>query len=312
MEQLTVIKGGQLQEANNINIDMFNRFIEFSDATEKTIETYTKSLRQLFNYLTLHNISQPQREDIIHWKDELKATGHKPTTIQSYLSAARVFFRWTAEEGLYPNIADHIKGVKLDRGHKKDYLATQQAKSVLTDVSTDRVQGKRDYAILVLMLTCGLRTIEISRANIEDLKTVGDNAVLYVQGKGHEEKTDFVKLDTKVEAAIREYLKERKPEAETEPLFSSTSNNSKGKRLSTRTISGIAKDSLRAAGYDSPRLTAHSFRHTAVTLALLSGKPLEEVSQFARHADISTTLIYAHHLDKAKNSCSEAVAAAVL
>ena len=71
--------------------------------------------------------------------------------------------------------------------------------------------------------------------------------------------------------------------------------------MSTRSISGICKAAMGEAGYNSSRLTAHSLRHTDVTLALLNGIGLEETMEFARHANIATTMIYAHHLDKAKN-----------
>jgi integrase/recombinase XerC len=114
-----------------------------------------------------------------------------------------------------------------------------------------------------------------------------------------------------VEKAIRAYLKTRGNAGEKEPLFTSLSNNSKRKRLSTRSISGMVKNRLKEAGYNSERLTAHSLRHTAVTLSLLAGKDITEVQQFARHANIATTMIYNHSLDKAKNSCSEAIAKAI-
>ena len=70
-------------------------------------------------------------------------------------------------------------------------------------------------------------------------------------------------------------------------------------------------DSLRPAGQTAQPGAAHSLRHTAVTLSLLAGKPLEEVQQFARHANMATTMIYNHALDKAKNGCSEAIAKAI-
>lgn len=81
--------------------------------------------------------------------------------------------------------------------------------------------------------------------------------------------------------------------------------------MSTRSISGIIKARLRSAGYDSERLTAHSLRHTAVTLSLLGGNSLQEVQQFARHSNIATTQIYAHNLDRAKNKCENTIANAI-
>ena len=312
MEKALTIAADQSMAAKNIvTAELYNRYISFLDAAPKTIETYTKALRQLFTYFAIHGITQPAREDLLAYKEDLKASGHKPTTIQSYISAARLFFTWTEQEKLYPNIAQHLKGAKLDREHKRDYLTSAQVKAVLETIEKDTAKGKRDYALLTLMTTGGLRTIEIARANIEDLRTVGDSTALYIQGKGHEEKTDYVKLSEPVEKAIRNYLKtrtNRQPEA---PLFSSLSNNSLEGRLTTRAISGIVKGRLRAAGYDSARLTAHSLRHTAVTLSLLAGKDITEVQQFARHANITTTMIYNHALEKSKNTCSEAVAAAI-
>ena len=107
-----------------------------------------------------------------------------------------------------------------------------------------------------------------------------------------------IKISPQVEKAIRAYLTARGETDEKAPLFSSTSNNNRGARLTTRSVSGIVKTRLRQAGYDSPRLTAHSLRHTAVTLSLLAGKDIAEVQQFARHANIATTMIYNHAIDK--------------
>lgn len=312
MNSIQVIKNnGEIVAPQTVGAELFTRFIDYLDASPKTIDTYTKALRQLSSYFSLNGIRQPHREDIIAFREELKASGHKPTTVQNYITATKLFFRWTAQEGYYPNIADHLKGAKLDREHKKDYLTSRQVKEVLEKIERDSLQGLRDYAILTLMVTGGLRAIEVSRADIGDLRTAGENTVLYVQGKGRQEKTEYIKISPQVEKAIRAYLKSRGDAGEEEPLFTSLSNNSKGKRLSTRSISGTVKNRLKEAGYNSARLTAHSLRHTAVTLSLLAGKDITEVQQFARHANISTTMIYNHSLDKAKNGCSEAISQAI-
>ena len=311
-ELTTVQQNTAIAERQTVGAKLFNRYIDFLDSSPKTVETYTRALRQLFSYFSLNGITRPTRADILAFRDELKASGHKPTTVQNYITATKIFFSWTEQEGLYPNVADHLKGAKLDREHKKDYLTSRQVKEVLAGVDRSTEQGLRDYAMLFLMVTGGLRTIEVSRANIGDLRTLGDNSVLYVQGKGREEKTDYIKLSAPAEQAIRAYLKARGEKDEEAPLFSSTSNNNRGARLTTRSVSGIVKTRLQQAGYDSEKLTAHSLRHTAVTLSLLAGKDITEVQQFARHANIATTMIYNHALDKAKNGCSEAITQAIM
>lgn len=311
MSEIIIANQAELATQRGVTADLFTRFVAFIDAKPKTVETYSKALKQLFAFFKANGISNPTREDIVAFREELKATGHKPTTVQNYITATRLFFAWMEQEHIYPNVAAHIKGAKLDKEHKKGYLTSRQVKAVLSQIDRSTLQGKRDHAMLVLMITGGLRTIEVARADIGDLRTVGDNTVLFVQGKGRDEKTEYIKLDAQVEAFIREYLKARAGARPEEPLFASTSNNSKGKRMTTRAISGIAKAHMVEAGYNSDKLTAHSLRHTAVTLSLLAGKPLEEVQQFARHANMATTMIYNHALDKAKNGCSEAIAKAI-
>lgn len=310
MEEMIVQGNTAIVAQKTITEDLFNSFIEYLDASPKTVETYTRAVRQFFKYIYENGINQPTREDVIAYREYLKDT-HKPTTVQNYIVSVRLFFQWTEQKGLYPNVAEHIKGAKLDKNHKKDYLTSRQVKKVLETAKEESLQGLRDYAILALMFTGGLRTIEVSRANIEDLRTAGDCEVLYLQGKGHEEKTDYIKLIPEIEDAIRAYLKARGSVDPTEPLFTSTSNNSKGERISTRTVSGIVKTALKNAGYDSDKLTAHSTRHTAVTLALMGGQKLEEVQQFARHKNLATTLIYAHNIDRAKNNCEATIAKAI-
>lgn len=308
--EIIVQENNGIIEYKSITTDLFAKFIDFVDATPKTIQTYTRAIRQFAKWLEAHGITQPTREDVIAYREELKAE-HKPSTVQNYITAVRLFFQWAEREGFYSNIADHIKGAKLDKNHKKDYLTSRQVKKVLEQAKEESIEGLRNYAILVLMFTGGLRTIEVSRANIEDLRTAGDNTVLYIQGKGHEEKTDYIKLMPEVEDAIRAYLKARGASDNKEPLFTSLSNNSKGARISTRSVSGIVKEALVNAGFNSDKLTAHSTRHTAVTLALMGGQSLQEVQQFARHTNIATTQIYAHNLDRAKNQCEATIAKAI-
>lgn len=293
-----------------LTAELSERWVSYVDAKPKTIETYTRAIRQFMLYTQVNGITQPTRADIIAYRDSLKAT-KKPTTVQAYLMAVKLFFSWLEQEGIYPNVAEHIKGAKLDTDHKKDYLTTKQVVKLLNGIDRTTLKGKRDYAILSLMVTAGLRTIEIARANIEDLRTVADFTALYIQGKGHEEKTDYIKVVEQVEDAIRDYLTARGERDRKAPLFASIANRDAGERMTTRSISRIAKERLQAVGLDSERLTAHSLRHTTATLNLLNGGTVEETQQLLRHTNINTTLIYSHALERAKNNSEARVAKAI-
>lgn len=299
-----------IQPGAHIGVELLDSFTRFLDCSPQSVRTYSRAVKQFLQYLSLNGITQPTREDVIGFRESLKES-HKPSTIQNYVIAVRLFFQWTETAGIYPNIAAHIKGAKISRSHKKDYLTSAQLQAVLSQIERNTEQGRRDFAITALMITGGLRDIEISRANVEDLRTLGDNVVLYLQGKGRDERQDFVIVPAKVETAIRASLADRKGVDGKSPLFISLSNNSRGQRISTRSVSGTIKTALKRAGYDSEKLTAHSLRHSAVTLAVLGGNSVQDVQQFARHADISTTMVYFHEQDKASNKCSNTIADAI-
>lgn len=309
MTQELILQDNRAVVAGGLN-SWLDRFFMFIDVKAKSADTYKKATKQFMRYLAENGINEPTRETVISWREYLRAE-HKPTTIQLYLTAVKLFFTWLEQEGLYKNIANKVKGVKIQKGHKKDSLTSNQSKEVLSDIDTTTAKGKRDFAIVALLLTTGLRTIEIVRADVADLRTVGDSTVLFIQGKGRDEKSEYVKVAPQVEKALREYLKTRDSLNDNEPLFTSTSNENKGGRLTTRTISKIAKTSLVNAGLNSDRLTAHSFRHTAGTLALMNGAELTQVQQLLRHTNINTTMIYLHTIDRAKNNSEAIVADAI-
>lgn len=310
MNELTVMNTTELTARQELNGELFSRWTSYIDASPKTIDTYSKAIKQFFIYLQENGIRQPQREDIVAYREYLKED-HKPTTVQSYLAAVKLFFKWTEQEGFYPNIADRVKGAKIDTEHKKDYLTTKQVNKLLGAIDRSTLKGKRDYAMLSVMVTTGLRTISIINANIEDIRTAGDATALFYKGKGHEEKATYVKLAEPVEDAIRDYLTARGTTDGTEPLFSSVANRNSGGRMTTRSISRVAKESLIDVDLISDRLTAHSFRHTAATLNLLNGGTVEETQQLLDHANINTTLIYSHALERAKNNSEQRIAKAI-
>jgi integrase/recombinase XerC/integrase/recombinase XerD len=81
-------------------------------------------------------------------------------------------------------------------------------------------------------------------------------------------------------------------------LFTSISDRNQGEALTTRSISRIVKQIFRGVGLDSRRLTAHSLRHTAITLSIKGGASLQQAQAMARHTDPKTTMIYFHNLNR--------------
>ena len=297
-----------VKSQSTLSQNLFDKFMQFLDVAPTTVKTYKTGVKRFAEYLKVNGISAPTSQTVIDFKRALTDTGRKSSTVAIYLAALRLFFTWTASENLFPNIATGIKAPKLNRGHKKDCFSASQLKGILRSIDRSDREGMRNYAIMALMATGGLRTIEISRAKIEDLRTVGGVPVLFVQGKGRTDKADFVKVPAKVEEAIRQYLKMRGKVDATEALFVSESRRNRGECLTTRSISRLCKLAMKNAGFDSSRLTAHSLRHSAVTLALLKGADITEAQAFARHSSMDTTQIYNHAVNRMKSNIENSIA----
>ena len=282
-------------EATRIE-ELVDRFIEAQDVKPTSKKLYRRTLKQYFNWVEdkgylLSEIARPQ---LLEYKQDLLDSNKSSLTVGSYITSVRRFYEWTEANKYYPNIAKGIKTPRRKQQFKKQPLLPAQAKALLNYYQT---KAKRDYSIINLLLRTGLRTIEIIRANVEDITFKGSQRVLLVHGKGRDERDNFVLLTDKTYQPIAEYLDTRTATGSA-PLFTSTSNNSKGERLSTRSISYIAKEGLKAIGLDERAFTAHSLRHTTAVNILRGGGSLEQAQMTLRHSNPATTQIYTATLNE--------------
>lgn len=275
-------------------------FLAAQDVSAASLATYRRALRPFVLWLQetgrALRMATLQREDILAYKESLE--DKRPSTVSTYLTAVRKLYQWLESYKAYPDITRGVKGAKKARGHRKDCLTPAQIRRALESIERETLEGQRDYALLNLLVRTGLRTVEVARARVGDIRQEGGEAVLWIQGKGREEKDDFVLLVEDTLEPLRRYLAARGPVSEEEPLFCSLSNRNAGQGLTTRSISRIVKQVLRQVGLDDSRLTAHSMRHTAITLAVGGGASLEQVQAMARHSDPKITQVYFHNLNR--------------
>lgn len=271
--------------------ELIAQFIATQDVRVSSKGLYSRTLKQYFDWLQRSGIliQTVTRVEVLRYKQELLDNGMSPLTVSSYLTVVRKFYEWAEASKYYPNVAKGIKTPHRKQQFKKQPLAQSESSALLKYYE---LRSKRDYAIVNLLLRTGLRTIEVIRANIEDIAHKGGKRVLLVHGKGRDEKDSFVILTDKAYSSISAYLRTRGKVLNGEPLFISISNNNKGKRLTTRTISYIAKEGLKAIGLDGREFTAHSLRHTTAVNILRRGGSLEDAQGVLRHATMNTTQIY--------------------
>ena len=290
---LVVVQGREIEVGNNKDWrDLVASFISSQDVSESSRKLYTRTLSQYFVWMERErkSLSTLTRKDVLEYKDYLQEQSLSSLTISSYITAVRKFYEWAEGEKLYPNIAKGIKTPRRQQAFKKQHLTDAKSKELLEHFQN---QSLRDYAIANLILRTGLRTIEVVRANIEDITFKGERRILKVWGKGRLEKDDFVVLSEKAYLPIRNYLAvARKGAKSGEPLFTSTSHQNYGERLTTKTISSLCKDGLKAIGLEGKEFTAHSLRHTTAVAILKHGGQLTDVQSVLRHSSPVTSQIY--------------------
>ena len=303
MNEIITLEQSQELTVQNANVnDMMHRFIAFVDVDEITMKSYKTCLIHFIDWMHETGVVNPQRTDILNYKSYLATPhprrmrdGSKGQTVQfsagtqaRYLRSVKMFFRWTADEKLYPNIADNIKGAKVGTGKKRDAFTESEAETILNSIDRTTPAGKRDYAMLFLTFTAGLRIIEMQRATIADLETRNSIHKLWILGKGRDEK-ESVEVPQEVFCAIMEYLDTRTHRTGDAALFAGTGNRNNEQALSEPSISRFLKQRIKDAGFDSHRLTPHSARHTCGTIAARHGMPPRQVQALLRHKNFSTT-----------------------
>lgn len=280
--------------------ELVDSFLRSQDVKQSSKLLYGRTLKQYFAWVKekKYLLSEIARPQLIEFKEEKLSSGLSSLTVGSYITAVRRFYEWLEANKYYPNVAKAIKSPKRKQQFKKQPLLPSQATELLNHFHATASSSLRDFAIINLLLRTGLRTVEVVRASVEDLTYKGSQRVLLIQGKGRDEKDNFVILTDKTYQPIAEYLATRGKVNGSEPLFTSTSNNNSGERLSTRTISFIAKEGLKAIGLNEKAFTAHSLRHTTAVNILRAGGSLETAQFTLRHSNPATTMIYTATLNE--------------
>lgn len=201
------------------------------------------------------------------------------------LSAIKSFYKYLTvrTKQLTENPVADLEYPKLRKSLPK-YLTLEQSASLLQAVSGPN--EKRDYAILMLFLNCGIRRSELVGLNLTD---VYEDRIRVV-GKGNKER--FVYYGSSCRKAIDAYLQERSQKVLTDnrALFGSRDNN----RISVTAVHRLVKKALMQAGLDSTQFSAHKLRHTAATMMLSGGVDVKTVQEVLGHENLNTTQIYTH------------------
>lgn len=201
------------------------------------------------------------------------------------LSSIKSFFKYLTVRTklLNENPVADLEYPKLRKSLPR-YLTMEQSAALLKAASGQN--QKRDYAILMIFLNCGIRRSELVGLNLNDVY----EDRLRVIGKGNKER--FVYFGSACKKAIEDYLPERNKQvlSDNRALFGSRDSN----RISVSAVHRLVKKYLLLAGLDPDAFSAHKLRHTAATMMLSGGVDVKTVQEVLGHENLNTTQIYTH------------------
>lgn len=290
------IKGQSPKTISEYHLDlrMFLRFIK--------LMRNEKSVRTSLDEIDIHNIdisfiasitttdvfdflSYLANDRAINPDSSSVEYGLSATSRARKLSAIKSFFKYLTvrTKQLEENPVADLEYPKLRKSLPK-YLTLEQSAALLQAVSGPN--EKRDYAILMLFLNCGIRRSELVGLNLAD---VYEDRIRVV-GKGNKER--FVYFGAACKKALDGYLPERnkKQLSDNRALFGSRDNN----RISVSAVHRLVKKYLLMAGLDADNFSAHKLRHTAATMMLSGGVDVKTVQEVLGHENLNTTQIYTH------------------
>lgn len=328
MENFRVIENQFLTTGNYIKQEEINentlllnyktllaRYLSQGEPAEDTLRNYYSAIDQYIKWC-LENRCHPLKiteYQFMYYRDFLLKSKMKKGSIKSKLNAIKQFYNIAVKLNLIKFSPAKDVGVKAYEPNEISplkFLTVEQLNhllNIIPEYDGKHVEYLRDKTIIMLMALEGLRTVEVYRMSVSDINW--DMKTIYIHGKGH---NDFIYPRQDVFDILKDYLDIRPFSLENvdkfgEPVFTSVSNFSKGKRMDRRGIRYNIDKWLDKAGYKKAGISCHMLRHTCGTLLYRNTKDLQIVKEVLRHSDINITSKYAHVYDQMNKRYSSTI-----
>ncbi|HPC56360.1 MAG TPA: site-specific tyrosine recombinase [Caldisericia bacterium] len=267
-------------------INDFLFFIEnFKSCSPHTIRAYKRDLIDFYEYLKSENLDYKNitRNDIRGFLQKLRDKNLTKKTISRKISGVRSFYRFLLKEEYIDK--NPLLTLELPKVEKKlpTFLTEEEVLKLINSPNKNNVLGLRDYLILKMLYSTGMRVSELVSLRISELNL--EKGEVIIKGKGSKERVVFLPED--IINDINFYLQKRKKNSNY--LFL----NRKGKLLTDKGVRLLVeKYAKRVIPYK--KVTPHTLRHTFATHLLTNGADLRSVQELLGHTKLSTTQIYTH------------------
>ncbi len=300
------------------SLELYLKYLRYEkNLTPNSIRSYTRDIVQLHNFLkNVKKINTVTQLDLAVFRKFLKSidqNNYSNRTILRKYSSLINYFRFLEEnelidiqlsqfinvprkrERLYTFLSKKEMEILFDSMLAKDYFNNGKRITSLQNRNKLTSLHKRNRLIIELLYSTGARVSEIEGIKLKDIDL--KKSEIMVIGKGRKQR--MVYINSKCHCLLEIYLKESRPELSLNKKTGMHSGdlhlllNSKGGRLSSRSISEIVRRSVLRAGIKK-NITPHSIRHSFASHLMQEGAGIREIQELLGHENISTTEIYSH------------------
>ncbi len=268
---------------------------EEKHAQKNTLNSYARDLNQFQTWLMANGITdlkKVKKETVNEYLQYMSGKGKSPATVTRSTASIRSFYNYMLREGrVKTNPAKAVTSQKVERKYP-EILTNREVELFLEQPKCVDEKGFRDHAMLELLYATGIRVSELIGLNVEDVNlTVG-----FIRCTTHG-KERIIPLYTAAVKALWEYMEKIRPRIIADENQQALFVNMSGERMSRQGFWKIIKYYQEKAEINKD-ITPHTLRHSFAVHLLENGADLRSIQEMLGHADISSTQIYTHVIQK--------------
>lgn len=274
-------------------IDAFENFLQYcrfeKTLTNQTIQDYKEDFLQFQRYYPhKKELADLNKNDLNEFSYDQALNGLSPATIARRIATIKNFYMFLESDNLAKGIiSEEITIPKKDKTLPQ-VLSEEEINQLLNAPDLTSEKGIRDYAVLEILYSCGLRVSEAANLQINQINE--QEEIINILGKGKKER--IVPIRKSALKAVKTYINEVRNKhlvIDNKAIFIGKN----GKRMSRQALYNIVVNNAKLAGIQK-EIHPHTLRHSFATHLLDNGADLRVVQELLGHTNIGTTQIYTH------------------
>ena len=263
--------------------------VQVKHASENTISSYMRDLRQFAAYLQELNIDVSDADQtVVHdYVDHMHSKGKSAATVSRCLASLKSMYSFAVAQGFIA--ANPVFGIHVEKAEKKlpQILSGKEVELLLDQPKCTDLKGYRDKAMLELLYATGIRVSELINLDVSDVNVLGG----FIKC-GSDDKMRIIPLYPAAIKALSAYISDVRPKMVADTDEESLFVNVSGERMSRQGFWKIIKYYQEKAQIDKD-ITPHTLRHSFAAHLLENGADLRSIQEMLGHSDISSTQVYA-------------------